>query len=223
MGNPVFDTPAPRPLDVLAAHKITVESVFVPFSQSRSKDQDTPNLNWKVTVKRDGRDVLTTDYSAGLAHAPGYNAPRLPANFTPRGFKSRKAGGGYSYRTATQGEALRQYQEALARAECESGFAMRLGKWGQNARFETLGGRPGSSTKNRAIEPNPVDVLYSLTMDSDVLDAGGFEEWAANFGFDTDSRRAESIYRACLETALQMRAGLGNDTMQELQTAFQDY
>ena len=146
------ETDEPRPLDVLAAHKITVESVFVPFSQSRSKDQDTPNLNWKVTVKRDGRDVLTTDYSAGLAHAPGYNAPRLPANFTPHNFKYRKAGGGYTYRTATQGEALRQYQDALARAECESGFAMRLGKWGQNPVFEKVAGRPESSGTNRAID-----------------------------------------------------------------------
>lgn len=221
--NPAFEKDTPRPLDVLAAHKITVESVFVPFSQSRSKDQETPNLNWLVTVKRDGRDVLTTEYSAGLAHCPGYNAPRLPHNFTPRNFKSRKAGGGYSYRSATPGEALNQYQDALARAECETGFAMRLGKWGQNPGFEKVGGRPGSSEKNRRIEPSPVDVLYSLTMDSDVLDAGGFEEWAANFGYDADSRKAESIYRACIELALKMRAGFGNDTLQELQTAFQDY
>lgn len=216
-----LDTPTPAA--TLESLGVTVDSVFVPFSESRSAGQDMPNLNWRVTIKRNGRDVLTTDYSAGLAHCPGYNAPRLPSNFTPRGYRTRKAGGGYTYRQASPGEALKQYQEALARAECESGLTMRLGKWGQNPGFEPIGGRPGSTQKNRRIEPNPVDVLYSLTMDSDVLDSGGFEEWAACFGYDTDSRKAESIYRACLEIALQMRAAFGDSGMAALQSAFQDY
>lgn len=223
MTNPAFDKTPDSPETVMAALGLTVESVFVPFSQSRNKDAETPNLNWRVTIKRNGRDVLTTDYSAGLAHAPGYKAKAIPHNFTPRGYRTRKAGGGYTYRQASPGEALAQYRDGLVRAECETGKEMRLGKWGQNPAFETIGGRPGSSAKNRAIEPNPVDVLYSLTMDSDVLDSGGFEEWAANFGYDTDSRKAESIYHACLEIALAMRAALGAEGMEQLQTAFEDY
>ena len=52
---------------------LTVESEFVPFSQSRNRDKKDRSLNWKVTLKRNGREVLTTDYSAGVAHCPSYS------------------------------------------------------------------------------------------------------------------------------------------------------
>jgi hypothetical protein len=51
---------------------LTVKAQFVPFSVSRSKDQKDKNLNWRVTLQRDGRDIITTDYSAGQAHCPAY-------------------------------------------------------------------------------------------------------------------------------------------------------
>jgi hypothetical protein len=56
----------------LDKHNLTVESVFVPLSWSRNKGEKSPSLNWKVTLKQNGRDILTTDYSAGYAHAPSY-------------------------------------------------------------------------------------------------------------------------------------------------------
>jgi hypothetical protein len=58
------------------ANGLTVKSEFVPWSQSRSfKPNAKPtdrSLNWRVTLERDGRIVLTTDYSAGIGHAPSY-------------------------------------------------------------------------------------------------------------------------------------------------------
>lgn len=57
---------------------ISVESQFVPWSKSRSFDPETgrdasrKSLNWRVTLKKDGREVITTDYTAGIAHAPSY-------------------------------------------------------------------------------------------------------------------------------------------------------
>lgn len=72
-------------------------------------------------------------------------------------------------------------------------------------------------------QPDPVDVLYSLVMDSDVLNYGTFEYWASEFGYDADSRSAESTYRACLETALKMRAAIGDAGMETMKTAFEDY
>lgn len=184
---------APNPLspaDTLAALGITVESVFVPFSQSRNKDSEYHTLNWRVTIKRNGRDVLTTDYSAGTAHCPGYNK-KPHAAFHGSGSV---------------------YQRIVTRAECEKGKPVKR----VLANDDCLHGKDW-------IEPSPVDVLCSLSMDSDVLDSGGFEDWAADFGYDTDSRAAESIYRACLELALQMRAAFGSEGMAALQTAFQDY
>lgn len=64
--------PTPRAVvaRAMAKLKLTVESEFIPFSKSRNKADKHPSLNWRVTVKRDGREVLTTLYSAGSAHCP---------------------------------------------------------------------------------------------------------------------------------------------------------
>jgi hypothetical protein len=166
---------------------LTVRSEFVPFSRSRRKDEDPKrnidkrSLNWTVTVARNGRDILTTEYSAGVGHCPSY---KQGARWTL----------GYA---------------ALIEYETENGFAAKAQSWG--------------ITKGKAIEPKALDVLYSLVMDSSVLDESSFEDWASSLGYDTDSRNAETIYRACLEIALKLRAGLGDAAMTELREAFQDY
>lgn len=56
---------------------VTLSAVFVPFSQSRSKGETSPSLNWRVTLQYRGRDVIETDYMQGCAHAPAYSAPNL--------------------------------------------------------------------------------------------------------------------------------------------------
>lgn len=86
-------------------HEITLESKFVPWSQSRSfvagtRDPLKRNLNWRITLKHKGREVLTCDYSDGIARAPCYNSTR------------RLPGGGVSL-----------YDEELFIGETETGFA----------------------------------------------------------------------------------------------------
>lgn len=56
-------------------HKLTIEAEFVPFSKSRHAtpakgEKEWLSLNWKVTLLRDGRRVLTTDYAQGSGHCP---------------------------------------------------------------------------------------------------------------------------------------------------------
>jgi hypothetical protein len=56
------------------------------------------------------------------------------------------------------------------------------------------------------ITDSPVDtpdqVFDSLVSDATgYLEAQSFEDFAENFGYDTDSRKAEAIYDACGETA----------------------
>jgi hypothetical protein len=65
--------------------------------------------------------------------------------------------------------------------------------------------------------PSVVDVVQCLLMDSDVLNYRGFDDWADCLGYDTDSRKAEAIYRACLDTALQLRAIFGEPELSRLQ------
>lgn len=79
--------------------------------------------------------------------------------------------------------------------------------------------RPFSGTSKQIPAPSIGDVLQSLAMDSDAIDAGTFEEWASNYGYDTDSRSAESVYRACLESALSLRRGLGESLLTEIRLA----
>lgn len=80
-----------------------------------------------------------------------------------------------------------------------------------------------SRIDNTPIMPDPLDMLYSLVSDAEAIDHATFEEWADNYGYDSDSRKAEKIYRACLEIGLKMRNGLGNDRLKRLQDLFQDY
>jgi len=68
--------------------------------------------------------------------------------------------------------------------------------------------------------PEFADVLYCLVSDASVIDFPGFEEWAREYGYDTDSRKAEQMYRECLGTALKLRAIVDLDEARE---AFQGY
>lgn len=58
--------------------------------------------------------------------------------------------------------------------------------------------------------PTAASVVDSLLLDVSGLDEP-FEGWAASLGYDTDSRKAEAIYRACLETLPKLRAFFGAD------------
>lgn len=71
--------------------------------------------------------------------------------------------------------------------------------------------------------PELRDVLYSLALDASVLDAASFEEWAREYGYDTDSRAGERIYKACMKIALELRAMIGEAGINALREASQDY
>ncbi len=167
----------------MKAHAIAVKSEFVPWSRSRDfKPAKTTSktLNWRVTVTKDGRDILTTDYSAGIAHAPSYKQP---------------------------------FQLTTANAE--------------RLEFEVEHGRVAKGEHSlyggKAINPDACDVINSLCLDSGVLDHPTFESWASDYGYDTDSRKAEVVYQTCLDIALKLRNGLGDDTLQALTEACQDF
>ena len=69
--------------------------------------------------------------------------------------------------------------------------------------------------------PRLGDVMHSLVHDCDVLERGGFEDWASDYGYDTDSRSAETTYRACLELALALRSAMGQNNLDELKEVAQ--
>ncbi len=70
--------------------------------------------------------------------------------------------------------------------------------------------------------PKLADVLYSLSSDADALNYSTFEDWASEFGYDKDSRSAETIYKTCLEYALKLRGAVREKGLEELQSAVAD-
>lgn len=94
-------------------------------------------------------------------------------------------------------------QDAAIRRECETGRRHRLGA-------------NGPAMTDEAIVPDFADVLASLISETDVLDFGTFEDWASEFGYDTDSRKAEANYRECLKNALALRAAIGDSALEQL-------
>lgn len=66
----------------------------------------------------------------------------------------------------------------------------------------------------RAAAPLQVaDILQSLQCDSRDWDCT-FEDWVDCLGYDRDSRRAESVFHACQNTAKTIRAALGADNFE---------
>lgn len=177
---------------LLAKYNLTVESVFIPWSRSRNKDEKMPSLNWSVTLLMNGRKILTTDYMAGMGHCPYY--------------KKHSVMGRMSY----------DDMECI-KHECETGRKV--------SHYGGALSRPmESSTQNLrgTIQPDSADVIYSLLIDSDVLDYPTFESWAGEFGYDPDSRQAEKTYNDCMKIALQFRQ-IGESVISELREAYQDY
>lgn len=178
--------------DWSAKHDVGIRATFVPWSQSRNKDekddrgQPRLSLNWRVTLYKAHRDILETDYMAGVAHCPAHK--RIKKQHAPSVDEWRKV-----------------------EWECENGREVSRFIYG-----ESLHG-------SKPIAPDLCDVLASLSMDSSVLDEACFEDWATALGYDSDSRKAEAIYRQCLELALKLRNGLGEAALAELRDACQDY
>lgn len=71
--------------------------------------------------------------------------------------------------------------------------------------------------------PNVADVLHSLCLDAEVLNYCAFEDWASEFGYETDSRKAEGIYRECISIALKLRTVLGNDGIAAIRAMMEEY
>lgn len=72
----------------------------------------------------------------------------------------------------------------------------------------------------QAYQADPADVLDSLLCDASGTDQP-FEDWANDCGYDTDSRKAESIFHACRESAAKLRQWLGAAELERLQNEYE--
>jgi hypothetical protein len=83
--------------------------------------------------------------------------------------------------------------------------------------FTGLGRRKGSG----AVAPSAADVLYSMLADAEAASMT-FDVWCDEFGYNSDSIKASSTYKACVEMA-EMLKGFTLDQIAELREALQDY
>jgi len=61
-------------------------------------------------------------------------------------------------------------------------------------------------------EPTAEDVLDAIASDSaGIENARSFEDWAGDYGYDSDSRKAERIYVVCQRQADKLKQFLGED------------
>jgi len=66
-------------------------------------------------------------------------------------------------------------------------------------------------------EPKVDDVLDCLASDcSGVENARDFEDWAADYGYDPDSRTAEKIFKTCKLQSVKLRRLFGDDLYDQL-------
>ena len=70
--------------------------------------------------------------------------------------------------------------------------------------------------------PSIVDVVWSLLVDSSG-DFSSFENWAGDYGYDTDSREAERIFTACRDTKLKLETLFTASELEQLHELYQDY
>lgn len=67
-------------------------------------------------------------------------------------------------------------------------------------------------TGSMAGEPNTADVVWCLAADASGLDCcRDFDDWADNYGYDRDSRKAEALYRQVQKQTEKFRRLLGDD------------
>lgn len=97
-----------------------------------------------------------------------------------------------------------------------------LAETADRIRYECETGKPTPFAK-MIKAPDIKDVLYCLVADSSAYEYASFEEWAGDMGYDTDSRKAETIYNECNAIAVRIVKGLGHDVINKLQELFQDY
>lgn len=171
------------------AAKLDVQCVFVPFSQSRNKAEKHLSLNWLCTVTRDGKPVNgleRVEYGQGIGHAPSHKNP-------PK---------------LSDGRIDTWAQREIAKVEAESGTIARISA--------VMGGKAAPNRLRPLPAPKADDVLQSLFRDADAIDYPDFKQWADDCGFDPDSRKGEAIYRKCLQTALALRAAVGDKAFSSL-------
>lgn len=173
--------------------RLLIRKEHVPFSMPGLGPIRHTDVGRTIVVDRmpDGREVDTMA-------SPGSNEaiPFLPESTEPTPLGTLCAELGI---TATA-------QRILKRAD--GGGAGSAKHWMVKLEFEGRSLFVGFSGGVATHDPRVDDVLSSLCSDAAAADVT-FEDWCGDFGYDTDSRSAEGLYRMCAEQRPRLLSLLG--------------
>ena len=168
-------------------HNLILESS--PVTVEFDKDAKSPRLKYTVKLTRNGHVIYDDTYTMGIGHL------------------DLKKGVGFIgsiVTPVTHEEACMFY------------------RWQEKPQAVFIDKKVWASlivkmVKFQKLVPKLEDVLHSLLSDADAdLDAMSFEDWCSNFGMDTDSRKAESTYKKCLEIGQAFRRAFKAGEIEEL-------
>jgi len=77
------------------------------------------------------------------------------------------------------------------------------------------------AAKRQKLAPTLPGVLYSLLMDSSAY-GQTFEDWCGDLGYDSDSRKAEEIFKACEATGRKL-SKIDTEVIEQARELLQDY
>ena len=161
-------------------------------------DSKWPHIAYEVKLTFKGKLVLQTTYRLGVGHI---DIQKLRGQENQLLFSSKYKFVGH-----------------------EAGFAE---SWSRqpSANFKDKAMQASVAAKIAKVQkvtPSLPSVLDSLLLDGQADDMT-FEQWAASFGYDTDSRKAEQTYNACQAHGKALRLAVPADVLTSAREILQDY
>jgi len=162
---------------------------------SNDNDKPWPHIAFKVMLTFKEREVITTDYKLGIGHVDPKKAFIGSVISRPNLTLDEE-----SVLYAWQENSTVQFKNKHLHAE----VAAKLARY-------------------QKVIPQLDDVLHSLLMDGEAFfNAQSFEDWAGDFGYDKDSRKAEAIYRICDATGRKLSQAVPRETLEKAREIVQD-
>lgn len=192
-----MNTTTENTLEQLTELGFSLETLSGPTGEvDTDKETAWPHIAYTVALNFKGKRCLTTPYKLGVGHVDPKKIRTGTTLAAARGFSIDDE----SLLMTWQSKPGAQFKDKARWAD----VAAKVAKW-------------------QKVQPTLSDVLHSLLSDGDAFfNAQSFEDWASDFGYDADSRKAEAIYRACDAIGRKLAATVPEDVLSKAREIVRD-